>query len=488
MDYELLFSLCILWIASTVCLFACAFMWIYNEGEGFHPHSVSMERRHSLYSVVSANTVCKYDFVVKSISEFIAPRGSSSDKYFTTLLVMGAVAGFLGCVRWHSVGDATYFEASLGQAGFFFLIVVAMFEVDVSPQLFLEEKLIITAWLIEGMKLSEKLNFPVSQYSPEFLKMLVESDEVKHLYEEYDGKMEIRRNFLSFVNFNFSLHMLGASLYICLITAAVIMNEHTEWKIAWITGISFFGFGSLGYLTGSYFPTDPWTRRTILLWNPFCREKDFLLKLQLCIENYNQKEQLKLVNNDDNLSSVTSKYKYKSKSRNGTPLKRRKSLRNKLPTSECELSEPEPESDSQWKRKQKFKAYDAKEIQRTSICCSGTNGKCANNDVFTYTRAMHDVEASFLSKHYIIRQAYKYPKQYLLVMSHIFMTIELIAFETPMIAMGIQWITALCGSTPPVSALLGVFFTIFECVVSHDFKCEALQESCILTNSTRYGY
>lgn len=40
-------------------------------------------------------------------------RGSSSDKIFTVLLVLCAVAGFLGSVRWHAIGDATYTEALL---------------------------------------------------------------------------------------------------------------------------------------------------------------------------------------------------------------------------------------------------------------------------------------------------------------------------------------------------------------------------------------
>lgn len=74
MDYELLIALCVLWSSSTWCLFTCAFMWMWNDGEGFHPHSVDLERRHSLFEVVRSNTLCKVDFSVKSVSEFIAPR------------------------------------------------------------------------------------------------------------------------------------------------------------------------------------------------------------------------------------------------------------------------------------------------------------------------------------------------------------------------------------------------------------------------------
>lgn len=32
MDYELLVALWVLWVSSTMCLFACAFMWLMNEG------------------------------------------------------------------------------------------------------------------------------------------------------------------------------------------------------------------------------------------------------------------------------------------------------------------------------------------------------------------------------------------------------------------------------------------------------------------------
>lgn len=108
MDYELLVALWVLWVSSTMCLFACAFMWLMNEGicvsmpyptvtvcrqglcsaygmhtyalcwlylgEAFHPHSVDIEWRHNFYQVVKSNTKCKVDFAVKSVSEFIAAR------------------------------------------------------------------------------------------------------------------------------------------------------------------------------------------------------------------------------------------------------------------------------------------------------------------------------------------------------------------------------------------------------------------------------
>lgn len=74
MDFELLMALMVLWCSSTICLFTCAFMWLMNEGEAFHPHSVDIERRHDFYEVVKSNTRCQTDFAVKSVSEFIAAR------------------------------------------------------------------------------------------------------------------------------------------------------------------------------------------------------------------------------------------------------------------------------------------------------------------------------------------------------------------------------------------------------------------------------
>lgn len=189
---------------------------------------------------------------------------------------MGAVAGFLGSVRWQATGDASALEAMLSQAGFFFLVVVAMFEVNVSPKAFLEEKLMITSWFLQKMGYRKILDFPIHEYSPELLHFLSTS-EVSHMYEEYDGKMKITQ---SFFNFNFSMHMLGAGGYVVLVTASIIINDWHEMKVAWITGISFIAFCALGYFTGTYFPIFPCFRGVILLWNPFLREPDFLIRLQ----------------------------------------------------------------------------------------------------------------------------------------------------------------------------------------------------------------
>lgn len=128
MDAELLLALAILWASTTGALIAFFFMWFFNEGESFHPHSVEIDHRHSLFVVVHSETCCKTDCAVKSISTFVAPRGSSSSKQFTVLVVIVSVAGFLGTFRWHRVGDGQPLEVALSLMGFACLILVAFFE------------------------------------------------------------------------------------------------------------------------------------------------------------------------------------------------------------------------------------------------------------------------------------------------------------------------------------------------------------------------
>lgn len=420
----------------------CAFMWLWNRGEAFHPHSVAMERRHALYQVVCANTVCKHDFAVKSVSEFIAPRGSSSDKYLTILVIVGAVAGFLGCNRWYAVGDASFLQASLAQAGCFFLFVVAIFEVDVSPRAFLEIKLMITGWFLQMLDTEKHLNFELTQYSDEMLKFLVESEELKHLYDEYTPAYRIN-HWLPVFDFQFSMHMLGASAFVTLVTASIILNEWEEERVAWITFITFFCFGAMGYLTGSYFPVDGFMRGTILLWNPFVKERDFLIKLQRAVNAYCAERDAR---NGAGKALPTSS----GNSGRGTTPKRRKSV-----TSTVKSPRSSPRR------------------MRSASNAAPVEGVISDAE-------MKAAKAKVLRENFFIRQASKRPKTYLRVLSHMFMVIELSSLMTPQIAMGIQWITALCGSTPPATALWHTFFTIGTCLWNHDYVCDALQQSCVI--------
>lgn len=86
MDMELLLCLLVLWTASTASIVIFLMMWWCNEGEAFHPHSVDVDHRHKLFLVVRAETQCKMDCMVKNISTYVAPRGSSSSKQFSVLV------------------------------------------------------------------------------------------------------------------------------------------------------------------------------------------------------------------------------------------------------------------------------------------------------------------------------------------------------------------------------------------------------------------
>jgi len=97
-----------------------------------------------MFCVVSSETVCKTDFAVKSISAFVAPRGSSSAKIFSALMTIMSVAGVLGSFRWYAVGDASAVQSLLSQVGFSALSLVAACELDVVPAKFFEDKLLVS--------------------------------------------------------------------------------------------------------------------------------------------------------------------------------------------------------------------------------------------------------------------------------------------------------------------------------------------------------
>eukprot|EP01040_Poterioochromonas_malhamensis_P005624 gene5624-6044_t len=289
MDFELLVALFVLWFSSTFALISFLRMWLTNSGEAFHPHSVDVEHRHTNFLVVNSTTFCKVDCPVKSISTFIAPRGSSPSKQFTVLIVMIAIAGFLGTTRWYSVKDASPLEASLSYFGFASLLLVTGFELDVVPERFLDDKLIVTGWLIEKLKLPQRLPFKLHPDNEGFRDFIRNSKEIYHLYEEdkYILNRAKRYTLFHYNSFWSSLHMLGACCYIICVTSAIIINDYNESKVAWITGSLFSWFCFLAYLTGNYFPVLRYLRGWILLWNPFLREPNFMYKLKKVRLYYN---------------------------------------------------------------------------------------------------------------------------------------------------------------------------------------------------------
>lgn len=282
MDPELFVALMVLWFSTTAALICFLNMWFNYSGDVFHPHSVDVENRHHYFLVVNSGTVCKLDCTVKSISAFVAPRGSSSSKMFTVLIVMSAVAGFLGSSRWYFVGDASFLEATLSYIGFASLLLVTGFELDVIPDRFLEDKLIVTGWLIEKLRLHKIIPFKLSPDDPEFIQFIRQSKDIYHLYEEdkYMVNRRKKKNHFIFDALGPSLHMIGACSYIIFVTAAIILNDYNEEKIAWITGSLFGFFCFLAYLSGNYFPVIRYFRGWVLPWNPFLREPLFMWKLK----------------------------------------------------------------------------------------------------------------------------------------------------------------------------------------------------------------
>lgn len=282
MDSELLIALLVLWTSTTIALVAFLRMWFSNKGESFHPHSVDIEHRHNFFLVVNSKTFCKYDCPVKSISLFVAPRGSSSSKYFTVLSCIISISGLFGTARWYYVNDASLFEAILSLVGFASLLLVTTFELDVVPERFLEDKLLVTGWLIEKLNMQKELNFDINTYNDDFLNFLRQSNEIYYLYDEdiYLKKRTKKFNIWKYHTIWPTLHMVGCCAYIILVPAAIILNDIAEEKVAWITGILFTLFCFMAYLTGNYVPVIKYFRCWILLWNPFLNEPHFMLKLK----------------------------------------------------------------------------------------------------------------------------------------------------------------------------------------------------------------
>lgn len=280
MDNELLIALLIMWTSTTLSLVVFLGMWML-DGAAFHPHSVDVENRHPSFLVVNSKTVCKKDCAVKSISAFVAPRGSSSSKHFTALSMTISIAGIFGTCRWFFIGDASGFEAMLSIMGFASMAIVAAFELDVEPARFLEDKQMITGWLIEKLGMRSKLKFKLNATNLEFREFLRNSPEIYFLYEEdrYIRSLPHTKH-TQMWSYDAVFHMIGAITYMAALPAAIILNDMAEEKVAWITGLCFVLFSCMSYLTGNYVPIFPYFRCWILVWNPFLREPNFMLKLK----------------------------------------------------------------------------------------------------------------------------------------------------------------------------------------------------------------
>lgn len=200
---------------------------------------------------------------------------------------MVSVAGFLGAHRWARVGNGSELETTLSLVGFGALLLVALFELDVRPEMFLDDKLMTTGWLIQKLKLEHLLDFSIDDFqSVKFLNFIRNSKEIYHLYDEDqeikavqmdESIHEFKYNKASFWS---SLHMIGATAYVVFVTASVLLHDDMSKVMVSITATSFTVFSLMGYLTGNYLPVLSYFRCWILTWNPFIKDRDFMKHLK----------------------------------------------------------------------------------------------------------------------------------------------------------------------------------------------------------------
>lgn len=479
MDPELLVALIVFWISTTAALVTFLMMWFANDGEAFHPHSVDVDTRHSLFAVVNSETKCKYDFVVKNISAYVAPRGSSSSKQFTAICMMVAVSGFLGTYRWFKVGDATGTQALLACIGFTSLILVASCELDVVPERFLEDKLMVTAWLLHRLGDDKKLPFSLEIHNKEYIEFIRSSEGIYHLYEEdiyilgkqrNGGKSDKHSIYnLRDRNYNIfwvSMHMIGAVGFITLITTSIILNDIAEEKVAWITGAAFVIFCFCGYLTGQYLPILNYFKCWIMVWNPFLREPFFMLRLQQAVINYNNRSINGLSidtsqNFTGNVSSlITPRELTLRKSPRGRPTKQKQIVNDDI------IDTNDINGD-----------HNTSEINRT-------HHSHEINKFPQSTLRPDEIELAIAADKFLdtklLRWARYQPKSYLRLIGHILVMTELIALLTPAVAMGLQWATALCDN-PPIIAIIELLWLGLECI--YYGKCSNHSEHCIIKHS-----
>lgn len=274
-----------LWTSTTTALVIFLRLWFGNSSTAFHPHAVDVDKRHSYFLVVQTPTVCKVEFVVKSISAFVAPRGASSSKWFTSLIIAMSFSGMFGAFRWYRVGDAKLLETLLAFVGFLSLLLLSSFESDVSSDRFLEDKLLVTRWLLQRLGAHKILPFSLGVNSRPFREFLRQSPGIYMLYEEdhkYVGESPSLEPVWPYETWWCSLHILGAVSYVILVPSAIIIHDLGDDTIAngVITACSFIVFCLIGYLTGSYIPVVTRFQCIILSWNPFLKQRNFLHNLQ----------------------------------------------------------------------------------------------------------------------------------------------------------------------------------------------------------------
>lgn len=484
-------ALYVFWICTTITLAVFLPMFFSNSGESFHPHSVSVRMKHNGFMIVDQPTECKHDFCVASISAFVAPRGSTSSKYFSTLCTGISISGFLGCYRWYKTGDASENELYIAWAGFLCLLLVSGFELDVLPRTFLSYKLRITKWLIDKLHKDEESTHPYFRLTPytrpfpmtkdNLLRFVRRSPLIYHLFEEdheiylkyqveqawkaakgekldddedHDAFQKHYFTFTSDVIYG-TLHMVGAIGFVICVTWSILLNDWNEAKVGGITGTAFFIFSLLGYLTGNYVPLFYNLRTLILLWNPFLREPNFMYKLKLSLDAFKDDHK---EGAGDHHAKV--KHAMKKAIKNDELIQhsiRKPTISKKIPSKD-DINPPSNPPTLTHQSSSIVEHIDEVEVPKwvpVNIAIDADMARLCDNKL----------------NNFMLKYARRCPEDYLKFIGHCLVMSEVIAMLTPAVGMGIQWITALCKD-PPVLVMMDMFWNVFECAYNLGQGCD----------------
>jgi hypothetical protein len=227
------------------------------------------------------------------------------------------------------------------------------------------------------------------------------------------------------------------------------MEEETiaNGVIAWL---SFFVFCLAGYLTGTYFPVIKPLQCIVLVWNPFYYQPEYLTLLKnVRRPPFTHPSDLSPLPPSPLLSQAIDSYAKKLQIQQSSPDaissgSEPSGPRNRKGKKEKTLTSPLPPSRSP--------APDTPPPPQTL-----------------------SVDAVFKSN-FFLRFAKSNPKEYLRVLGLFFVITEMISVLTPSVAVGIQWMAALCPGTAK-QAILGLIEIGIKCSINGD--CENA-EHCLL--------
>lgn len=127
------------------------------------------------------------------------------------------------------------------------MILIPVFEFDVSTNSYLEEKLAVTNCFIRMLGADKLLKEDWSQYSPEMLDLVTQSKDLAPYYQEAEGVKEVTP---SMMTLKFIMHMSGAAIYIGCVSAAITLNDDSEIGVPIASMIFMNIFGVITYLCG----------------------------------------------------------------------------------------------------------------------------------------------------------------------------------------------------------------------------------------------